>query len=319
MVCMDIYVNETTRHADVILPAPSPLEDSHYDVAFSQLSFRNQARYSDAVFPLPEGQLPEWATVLRLCAIVEGRGAGIPLRQLDDEFFQAETGRRLGEHAEAAAQALAHRSGPSRLLDLGLRTGPYGDQFGRRPEGLNLDKLQAAPGGIDLGELQPRIPALLRTASGQVELAPPLLVADLARVQSALAEAAPALVVIGRRQVRSNNSWMHNLPLLAKGPERCTALVNPSDARRLGLADGAIARITSRGGSVQARVEVSDEMMPGVVSLPHGWGHDLPGVRLSLAQQRPGANLNLLLDEKRMDPLSGNAVLGGVAVEMVAV
>jgi anaerobic selenocysteine-containing dehydrogenase len=212
--------------------------------------------------------------------------------------------------------ATAHLHGPRRLLDVALRTGPYGDLFGRRPEGLNLAKVEATPGGIDLGELAPRIPELLRTASGRIELAPPSLIDDLARPIADLARPADAMVIIGRREVRSNNSWMHNLPLLAKGPERCTALIHPDDAQRLGLADGAMAEIRSRGGRVQARVQVSDEMMRGVVSLPHGWGHDLPGAQLALAAQRPGANLNQLLDEDWRDPLSGNAVLNGMPVEL---
>jgi anaerobic selenocysteine-containing dehydrogenase len=176
--------------------------------------------------------------------------------------------------------------------------------------------VRAAPAGIDLGELAPRIPELLRTPSGKIELAPPALLADLQRPARDLARRAPPMVIVGRREVRSNNSWMHNLPLLAKGPERCTALVHPADAQRLGLADGAMARISSRAGTIEARVQVSGDMMPGVVSLPHGWGHNLPGSRLGLAAQRPGVNLNQLMDEGWRDPLSGNAVLNGIPVEL---
>lgn len=316
MVSLDIYLNETSRHADVILPGPSPLEDDHYDVAFPQLSWRNHARYSAPVLPPRPGQPSEWETVLKLAAIAEGRGAAIDAKALDDEQFAADSQKLFGEDAHAVRAATAHLRGPRRLLDVALRTGPYGDQFGRKPDGLNLAKVEAAPGGIDLGELAPRIPELLRTPSGRIELAPPSLLEDLARPAADLARAADAMVIVGRREVRSNNSWMHNLPLLAKGPERCTALVHPDDAQRLGLADGAMAEIRSRHGRVQARVQVSDEMMPGVVSLPHGWGHDLPGTQLALASQRPGANLNQLLDEDWRDPLSGNAVLGGMPVEL---
>ena len=318
MVSMDIYVNETSRHADVILPAPSALEDSHYDVAFPQLSWRNHARYSAAVFDMPQGQLPEWATLLKLTAIVQGRGAKADPTQLDDEQFGREATKLFADGASAIIEATAHLKGPSRILDMALRNGPYGDGFGRDPEGLTLAKVQAAPGGIDLGELTPRVPELLRTPSGKIELAPPTLLADLQRPAQDLARQTPAMVIIGRREVRSNNSWMHNLPLLAKGPERCTVLVHPTDAQRLGLADGAMARISSRGGSIEARVQLSGDMMPGVVSLPHGWGHSLAGARLSLAAQRPGANLNDLLDENWRDPLSGNAVLSGIAVELAA-
>ncbi|HSV36162.1 MAG TPA: molybdopterin oxidoreductase family protein, partial [Ramlibacter sp.] len=230
-----------------------------------------------------------------------------------------EAARLFGESAPAVVEATSHLRGPWRLLDVALRTGPYGDQFGREPSGLNLAKVQAAPAGIDLGDLAPRIPELLRTPSGKVELAPAVLLADLQRPARDLAPPASGMVIIGRREVRSNNSWMHNLPLLAKGPERCTALVHPYDAQRLGLADGAMARITSRAGSLEARVQLSDDMMPGVVSLPHGWGHQLPGARLSVAAQRPGANLNELLDDQWRDPLSGNAVLSGIPIELAPI
>jgi anaerobic selenocysteine-containing dehydrogenase len=166
--------------------------------------------------------------------------------------------------------------------------------------------------------MQARIPEALRTPSGKIELAPQLLQDDLARVQADLAAPTPELVIIGRRQLRSNNSWMHNLPALAKGAYRCTALVHPLDAARLGLADGGAARISNGARHIEVQVEVSDEMMPGVVSLPHGWGHNLPGAQLSVAAQRPGVNLNALLDENLRDPLSGNAVLSGVPITMRA-
>jgi anaerobic selenocysteine-containing dehydrogenase len=201
-----------------------------------------------------------------------------------------------------------------------LRGGPYGDRFGARSGGLSLARVEAAPGGVDLGPLAPRIPEVLRTPSGKIELAPPMLLADLERVRAALARTEPVadLLIIGRRQVRSNNSWMHNLPVLAKGPFRCTALVNPADALRLGLTDGGRARIIAHSRSIEAQVEISDEMMPGVVSLPHGWGHDHPGTRMQVATKRPGANLNALFDENRRDPLSGNAVLSGIPVRLEA-
>ncbi len=232
---------------------------------------------------------------------------------------------RFGDAAAAIMQATAGLQGPDRLLDLVLRTGPYGDQFGKNPDGLTLARVQASTvaGGIDLGPLAPRLPDLLRTPSGKVELAPRPLLDDLQRAGADLARAAAPLVVIGRRDVRSNNSWMHNLPVLAKGPVRCTALVHPADAHRLGLRNGDMARMTShtaRGPrSIELPVEVDTGMMPGVVSVPHGWGHDAPGARLAIASGRPGANLNALLDEDLRDPLSGNAVLSGVAVEMCAV
>jgi anaerobic selenocysteine-containing dehydrogenase len=316
MVSLDIYLNETTRHADVILPGVSPLEDSHYDIAFPQFSWRNQARYSAAVFEPDDGQPAEWLSLLRLIAIAKGRGAQADLQALDDEMLADDVRRQAGDQADAVIAAVSRWQGPERLLDLALRAGPYGDGFGRQPEGLNLAKLADAEAGIDLGELQPRIPEVLRTASGCIELAPEMLLADLPRAVADLDAAAAPMLIIGRRDVRSNNSWMHNLPLLAKGPERCTLLVNPQDAARLGLAAGARARVQRDGREVQAPVELSESMMLGVVSLPHGWGHDLAGAQLGLAAERPGANLNAVLDERLLDPLSGNAVLSGVAVQV---
>jgi anaerobic selenocysteine-containing dehydrogenase len=247
-------------------------------------------------------------------------GADVDADMLDDAQFAEDAQRLFGDHANAVIEATKGLKGPQRTLDVALRSGPYGDQWGRKPDGLTLAKVQAsnATGGIDLGPLQPRIPEMLRTPSGKVELAPPTLLQDLQRAVLDLRGLAPDLVIIGRRDVRTNNSWMHNLPILAKGPFRCTALVHPTDAQRLGLQDGALADIRSASGQVRAQVHVSAEMMPGVVSLPHGWGHDAPGAQLRVAAERPGANVNALLDDQLRDPLSGNAVLGGVAITMQA-
>jgi anaerobic selenocysteine-containing dehydrogenase len=316
MISFDIYLNETSRHADVILPGLSPLEDVHYDVPFPQLSWRNTARFSPAVLA-PEASRPkEWELLVRLIAIAMGRGAAADVHRLDDELTADDVRRTVGPAADAVIAAVAGLVGPERLLELALRGGPYGDRFGAVPGGLTLAKVKAAPAGIDLGALEPRIPELLRTVSGKIELAPGLFVDDVGRARADLARAVPDLVIVGRRQLRSNNSWMHNLPVLAKGPFRCTALVSSIDATRLGLRDGGRARIANGRRSIEVEIEVTDDMMPGVVSLPHGWGHELPGTRLGLAAKRPGANLNALLDETLRDPLSGNAVLGGVPITM---
>lgn len=312
MVSLDIYLNETTRHADVILPAPSPLEDLHYDVPFPQLSWRNHARYSAPIFERPAEQPAEWQTLLRLAAIARGAQGPQDPRTLDDEYFEDELKRLPVDLAAAARTASAHLQGPDRLLDLALRGGPYK---------LTLDEVRATPAGLDLGELQPRLPDLLRTADGHIDLRPAPLMQDLERAQAALREPSPSLMLIGRRDVRSNNSWMHNLPILAKGPERCTLLIHPADGQRLGLPDGSQARLSRSdqpANTLLVPVRHSTDMMPGVVSLPHGWGHDQPGARLKLAAERPGVNLNALLDEHRRDPLSGNSVLSGVAVNLVA-
>jgi len=325
MLSVDVYLNETTRHAHVILPPPSPLERGHYDLAFYQLSVRNIARYSPAIFAAAAGHPQEWEILLRLAGIVSGQGAVADPVALDDVMAQQlirretkrEGSRVAGRDPAELLAALAPRRGPERLLDFMLRTGPYGDGFAGGPEGqgLTLAALEAAPHGRDLGPLQPRIPEVLRTPSGKIELAPPAIVADVARLQGALA-ARPGeqLVLIGRRELRSNNSWMHNLRTLTKGAETCLLLVHPDDARRLGLADGAHARVTSAAGCAEAPVRVTDAIMPGVVSLPHGWGHDAPGMQLRVAADHPGANVNALTGELAVDPLSGNAVLNGVAV-----
>ncbi len=323
IVSLDIYLNETSRLADVVLPGLSPLEDSHYDVAFSQLSFRNQARYSHPVFAPAADQPAEWQNLLRLIAIVQGAGAAADLQALDDQLLADDLRRTAGPQADALMATLAGLEGPERLLDLALRGGPHGDGFGQRPDGLSLAKLQAADGGIDLGPLAPRLPELLRTPSGRIELAPSLCLTDLAQAEADLRSppstlVAPGLQIIGRRDVRSNNSWMHNLPTLAKGPERCTLLIHPADAARLGLQQGHLAQIALGDSRITAPVALSEDMMPGVVSLPHGWGHDQAGARLSVAAVRPGANLNAVLSAHDRDPLSGNAVLSGGTVQITA-
>ncbi len=193
------------------------------------------------------------------------------------------------------------------------------------PDGLTLAALEAAPHGIDLGPLEPRLPEALRTASGLVELTPERVVADLPRLEEALALGAAAageerpMVLVGRRDLRSNNSWMHNLPLLAGGPGRCTALLHPDDAARLGLRDGEPVRVRSRVGEIELPAQVDDGIMPGVVSIPHGWGHGVAGVGWRRAAADGGANANLLADEQLVDPLSGNAVLNGIPVTLAPV
>ena len=204
-----------------------------------------------------------------------------------------------------------------------LRTGPYGDGFGADPEGLSLAVLEANPHGVDLGPLQPRIPEVLRTPSGMIELAPEACVADVERLRAALdrpaAHAGGPLVLVGRRDLRSNNSWMHNLPVLVKGKPRCTVHVHPDDAARLGFGDGADVRVSSASGEIVLPAEVTDAVMPGVVSIPHGWGHGVEGTTMATAAKHAGANSNVLAGSDLFDPLSGNAVFSGIPVELVAV
>ena len=325
MVSIDIYVNETTRHADVILPAPEPLEKAHYDLAFYQLSTRNIANYSPAVFER-EGPA-EWEVFMRLAGVIAGQGPNGDVALFDDMVIQTLIQREVGNEASPIAgrdpaellEALEPRRGPERVLDFMLRSGPYGDGFGHDPDGLTLDMLEQNPHGIDLGPLQPRLPEVLRTASGKVELAPEPIVADLDRLRAAMArELGGGMVLIGRRQLRSNNSWMHNLPALVKGKESCTLHIHPDDAERLGLADGEIARVSSAAGSLDAPVETTEDIMRGVVSIPHGWGHGAEGARMGVAAEHAGVNSNVLADESMVEPLSGNAVLNGIPVEVSA-
>ena len=322
MVSVDLYLNETTRHANVILPVPSPLERSHYDLAFYQLSARNIAHYSRPVLPRADGAPDEWEILLRLMGIAAGKGAGCDVAALDDAVayeLAAREVRTKGSPVEGCNPAdllvaLAPQRGPERLLDFLLRVGPYGDGFGAVPDGLTLARIADEPSGCDLGPLQPRIPEVLRTPSGKIELSPEPILADVARLRGTLDRRHPPMVLIGRRELRSNNSWMHNLPALMKGEEQCTLLVHPHDAARLDLAEDGEALVTSAAGSIVARVRVTEAIMPGVVSLPHGWGHSLPGVRLAVAGGHPGVNINRLMGDAEIEPLSGNAILSAVPV-----
>lgn len=316
LVCLDPYLNETTRHADVIIPGPSALEEAHYDVFFSNFAHRNVARYSPQALSPPAGVPDDWETMVRLIAIVSGQGAATDPGLVDDNLIRDLIEADAPGQADDIMAALVPHIGADRRIDLGLRTGPYGDMFGLNPDGISLDKVIAQPSGIDLGPLQPRLPEVLRTASGTIELAPLDFVAALTAVATEIGEEVPQCVLIGRRHLRSNNSWMHNLATLAKGRYRCTLLIHPDDAARWGVADEGRARIGSlaTGASIEATVEIDDAMMPGVVSLPHGWGHDADGTQIMVANERPGTNLNALTDPERRDELSGNAALNGIAV-----
>ncbi|MBI5157031.1 MAG: molybdopterin-dependent oxidoreductase [Acidimicrobiia bacterium] len=326
MVSIDPYRNETTRHADVILPPPSHLERSHYDLAFWQLSVRTVANYSPATLPITDGRPDEWQILLRLTAIAAGLGADADLAMLDEIGMAGQVGRDAADAESTISgrdpgeimQMLSSRRGPERILDYLLRTGPYGDAFGAR-EGLNLSALEAAPHGIDLGPLEPRLPGLLSTADGRIDATPAAIVSDLPRLVARLGERADGMLLIGRRHVRSNNSWMHNVASLMKGRDRSALLVHSTDAARIGLVDGGRALVTSSAGVVEATVAVTDEMMPGVASLPHGWGHDDPQAALAVAARHPGTNLNALVDAGAIDVPSGNAVLNGIPVAITPV
>lgn len=304
MVSVDPYLNETSRHADVVLPPPPPSQSAHFDFAFNGFAVHNQVRYTPAAVPLEDGRMDESEIHARLVLAVGGLH-GAPPSAVDDLAITTALAR-AGAPEDLAA-GLTGESGPERRLDLMLRLGPYG---------LTLEQLLAHPHGIDLGPLKPRVPEVLRTRSGRIELLPEPIAADLPRLRRALGDRPAPLVLVGRRHLRSNNSWMHNVGSLAGGSNVCTLQIHPDDAARLGLADGATARIESSGGAIAAPAEITDTVRRGVVSLPHGWGHSRPGTRMAVAAAHPGANVNQLLDGTLLDPLSGTAVLNAVPVSV---
>lgn len=288
MVSLDPYINETTRHADIILPPTSPLEHDHYDIAFHNLAMRNTARFNEPVFEKSENALHDW------------------------EIFEA-LGQRV---AEGLGLTPAASIPPSAMIDAMLRAGPWGDAA---PEKLSLETLRAAPSGIDLGPLSSQLPARLQTAGQRINLAVPQIFSDMDRLKGALPVlTAPGYRLIGRRNVRDNNSWMHNHQRLVKGKPRCTLLVNPQDAHREGWQTGIHVSITSAAGSVSAPIELSEDMMPGVVSLPHGYGHGRQGGRMDIADRHAGVSCNDVTDNAYIDVLSGNAAVNGVPVELRA-
>jgi anaerobic selenocysteine-containing dehydrogenase len=332
MISIDTALNETTRHADVILPPPSQLQRSHYDVLLLQFAVRNVANFSEAVLPLDEDQPDEWEIICRLARVFAGQPADGSLDDTDEavaaSLLRSATADPsspvYGRNADELLASIDER-GPERVLDIMLQVGPFGAGFGARPDGISLQQLREYPHGVDLGALQPRLPDVLRTPSGMIELAHPVLMADLHRLREAHDHAhardtadAP-LVLVGRRDLRSNNSWMHNVEVLVKGRPRCTLQVHPADAAARQLANGDPAVVTSRVGSVTATVEVTEQVTAGVVSLPHGWGHGVEGTRGRIAAEHAGVNANILTDPTAIDPLSGTAVLNGIPVEVAAV
>ncbi|MFI1439985.1 molybdopterin oxidoreductase family protein [Streptomyces fructofermentans] len=323
MVSVDPYLNETSRHAHVVLPPPPPSQSPHHDFAFNTLAVRNQVRYTPAAVPLEPGRMAETEILARLVLAATGMHGADP-SAVDTLVIDQTLGKAVkeahspvhGRDPRELAGRLTGASGPERRLDMMLRLGPYGDGFGARPDGLTLAGLLDRPHGIDLGPLRPRLPQPLKTRSGLVELLPPPLADDLPRLRDALRRRPDGLVLVGRRHLRSNNSWMHNIPALTGGTNRCTLHIHPDDAGRLGVVDGAPVRVKGAGGEVVAPAEVTDTVRRGVVSLPHGWGHDRPGTRLGHAAVEPGVNVNQLLDGSLLDPLSGTAVLNGVPIEV---
>lgn len=302
MVAIDIYLNETTRHADIILPPTAGLETVHYDLVFHALAVRNTVKFSDPLFEPAADQRADWEIF-----------AELRNRLLGDK-------RRLSQ--ERPYRDLFEQS-PARIIDRALRFGPYGWHGGRAFDqdgsGLSLKMVRNHPHGIDLGALKPSLKKRIQTPDRQILLLPDLFVADLERAQSLLAEATLAngeLLLIGRRQLRSNNSWLHNSARLMRGKNRCTALIHPDDAAPLDVRSGDLIEVCSRVGQIVLPAELSDDMMPGVISIPHGWGHDRTGVEQKVARSSPGASLNDLTDDQLIDPLTGNAAFSAVPVRI---
>lgn len=313
MVSVDPFLNETTRHAHVILPPVSPLQRDHYDMVFHAVAVRNTAKWSPAILPRAPHERDDGEILSALLEAIE---------------------TRRGRLRQRAIQAtLLRRLGAKRVVDVGLRVGPYGRGVGgytlgaagvQRSRGdLSLAALAKEPHGVDLGPLRPAMPERLPQRDGRryVDLAPAILVADLARldVREEALVAQSDLQLIGRRQLRSNNSWMHNAPQLMKGRDRCTLLMHPRDAEARGVAHGDLVRVSSRVGSVEVKVELTEDVMHGVVSLPHGFGHHRAGTRLGVASENPGVSLNDLTDDRAIDELTGTSVLNGTPVEVVRV
>ncbi|MEE3331779.1 MAG: molybdopterin-dependent oxidoreductase [Myxococcota bacterium] len=324
MVAVDIYLNETTRHADLILPSTVQLEHENYDFLFETTAVRNFSRYSPAFFEADPGLRPHWQILCEIGA----RIMNSTFEAVDDLMINGLLAMVVGPGTgcpdvtpEEARAKLGEERGPMRMIDAMVRVGPYGDKFDDASDGLNLPRLKAAEHGVDLGPLQPRLPEVLKTPNLRIDLAPEYVIADLPRLRAGLTERSDAdrIVLVGRRQMRNMNSWLHNLPVLAKGKERCTLLISPKDATRLGVENRGRARVRSRIGEIEVECSVTDEMMPGVVSLPHGFGHGMRGTRMSVAEEKqPGVCSNYLTDEVVLDVPSGSHVANGIPVDIVA-
>ena len=294
MVSVDYFLNETSRHADLILPPCGPLERDHYDVIFNALAVRNVAKYSTALFKPKAGVLQDWQILL----------------ELTKRLNRGDLKKRLTNRLTWAVMGWLK---PEGVLNKMLKSGK---------SGLDLNALKKQPEGIDLGALQPVMPKRLFTRDKRLNLTPDVYLNALAQVASELQQPLTAdgeFLLIGRRHIRSNNSWLHNSKRLVKGKSRCTLMLNPVDAERLGIADGVSVRVRSRVAELEVVAEVTDELMPGVVSIPHGWGHNVPGIRLTQAQEVAGVNTNDLTDDQLLDGLTGNAALNGVPVQLQAI
>jgi anaerobic selenocysteine-containing dehydrogenase len=320
MVSVDVYVNETTRHADVILPSAPLLTRPTYPLITSGFAMRSYAKFSPRFAEPGPNDLDDDEILVRLISIVSPTGANpedirtaILLRAV--RGYTSDSASPLcGRDPHELVSALHGATDPERLLDLQLRMGPFGNEFGTRG-GIDLAQLQQAPHGIDFGPMVSQLPDVIRTGDGMIDLLPDQVASQRVQIDRVLAEASGGQMrLVGRRQLQSNNSWMHNLPRLVSGRNRCTAQLNPLDARARRLDDGDRVRLTSSVGSIIVDVEITDDVMPGVVCVPHGWGH--AETSLSVARHVGGMSVNDILSTRRIDAGTGNAALNGACVEV---
>jgi anaerobic selenocysteine-containing dehydrogenase len=319
MIAVDLWLNETTRHADVILPGSSPLEQPHHDDLILNFAINSIANYSAPVFARPDPDAPEeWEILIRLTGLCTGMPAeDVDVAAIDDGFFDYMAFTKGFDGAEI--RTLYDHGGPERILDFTLRTGPFGDQYGKTPDGLTLEKLKAQPNGVNFGPMIPQVPEVLGTSDGKIRLAPQYLLDDLPRLAERLDRPPDDLVLVSRRHLRSNNSWLHNVGALMKGKDRCTLLMHDDDAKQREVQTGDLVTVTSSGGHIEVPVEVTDAIMRGVVSMPHGWGHGKDGTRMAIANGSPGVNTNVLSPPTFIDEPSGNGALNGIPVTVTPV
>jgi anaerobic selenocysteine-containing dehydrogenase len=302
MVSVDLYINETTRHADLILPPCWSLAEDHSEPLAPSVSLRNAARWCPPVVQKEAGELADWEILLRLT----------------EELGGGPTGMKWIDGPLRLASKFGWRYDPQRTLDLLFRIGPHGDRFLPWKRGINLAKVKASPYGVDLGAAQPGVRHRLQTKDGRIHLVAAPLLQALAELEGELEQQrlSDEVLLIGRRELRTNNSWMHNVPSLVAGRDRCVLYVHPDDAERAGLRDSEPAMVESRVYSGIVPVRVTDEVMPGVVSLPHGWGHAASAAWQSVAGVHAGVSANDFTDDQRVESVVGQSILNGVPVRL---
>jgi anaerobic selenocysteine-containing dehydrogenase len=323
MLAIDIYINETTRHADVILPNASQYTESTYYLMHIAFMVRSWVKWNEAIFPDSDGQLKGWEVMRALSA----RFVETSEEVIEDQFVEAWLRKYLEEgdnplldqiDYEQARRAVSAEPGPDRLSDVLIRTGRLGDAFGLNEAGLTVERLAVHPEGLDFGPMEPQLPAMLKTPDMKIDLVPEIVIADLARLRETLDRSPEpnAILLIGRRHQRSKNSWMHNLEMLVRGKDRCTLMMNPEDAQARGIADGDLAVVSTDLRSLQIVCEVTEDIMPGVVSIPHGWGHGQQATQMDVANRYAGVNVNAIISEAEFDKASAISVVNGIRVRV---